>query len=135
MAKDCGSGRRRHRIVKLHHRLERDPLRLDNCPAARREEGWDPYPFILIKLALSFQATYAAPVIMMSQKRQQDIDCNAAENNCQINVKAELDIDLLHEKIDQLCERKVLKLAEAVRMPIELLEQSAWGALYAAEEY
>jgi uncharacterized membrane protein len=64
--------------------------------------GWDPYPFILLNLALSFQAAYAAPVIMMSQNRQQDIDRKAAENDYRINVKAELEIELLHEKIDQL---------------------------------
>ena len=82
--------------------------------------GWDPYPFILLNLALSFQAAYAAPVIMMSQNRQQDIDRKAAENDYRINVKAELEIELLHEKIDQLREREVLKLTEAVRMLTEL---------------
>lgn len=90
--------------------------------------GWDPYPFILLNLALSFQAAYAAPVIMMSQNRQQDIDRKAAENDYRINVKAELEIELLHEKIDQLREREVLKLTEAVRMLTKLLEQSASGA-------
>ena len=90
--------------------------------------GWDPYPFILLNLALSFQAAYAAPVIMMSQNRQQDIDRRAAENDYRINVKAELEIELLHEKIDQLREREVLKLTEAVRTLTELLEQSASGA-------
>jgi uncharacterized membrane protein len=90
--------------------------------------GWDPYPFILLNLALSFQAAYAAPVILMSQNRQQDIDRKAAENDYRINVKAELEIELLHEKIDQLREREVLKLTEAVRMLTELLEQSASGA-------
>lgn len=60
--------------------------------------GWDPYPFILLNLALSFQAGYATPVIMMSQNRQQDIDRRAAENDRRINVKAELEIELLHAK-------------------------------------
>jgi len=68
------------------------------------------------------------PVIMMSQNRQQDIDRKAAENDYRINVKAELEIELLHEKIDQLREREVLKLTEAVRMLTELLEQSASAA-------
>jgi uncharacterized membrane protein len=90
--------------------------------------GWDPYPFILLNLALSFQAAYAAPVIMMSQNRQQDIDRKAVENDYRINVKAELEIELLHEKIDQLREREVLKLTEAVRILTELFEQSASGA-------
>lgn len=89
--------------------------------------GWDPYPFILLNLALSFQAAYAAPIIMMSQNRQRDIDRKAAENDYRINVKAELEIELLHEKIDQLREREVLELTEAVRMLTELLEQSTSG--------
>ena len=58
-------------------------------------QKWDPYPFILLNLALSFQAAYAAPFIMMSQNRQQDIDRQAAENDRQVNIKAELEIELL----------------------------------------
>jgi uncharacterized membrane protein len=76
---------------------------------------WDPYPFILLNLALSFQAAYAAPVIMMSQNRQQQIDRKSAEHDYQINIKAELEIELLHQKIDALRETEVLKLTEAVR--------------------
>ena len=90
--------------------------------------GWDPYPFILLNLALSFQAAYAAPVIMMSQNRQQDIDRKAAENDYRINVKAELEIELLHEKIDQLREREVVKLTESVGILTKLLQSSAAGA-------
>ncbi len=90
--------------------------------AARR---WDPYPFILLNLALSFQAAYGAPVIVMSQNRQQAIDRKAAENDYRINVKAELEIELLHEKIDQLRAQEVLKLTEAVRCLTELLQRSA----------
>ena len=77
-----------------------------------------------MELALSFQAAYAAPVIMMSQNRQQDIDREAAEKDYRINVKAELEIELLHEKIDQLREREVL-ITEAVRVLTELQQQSA----------
>ena len=77
-------------------------------------QRWDPYPFILLNLALSFQAAYAAPFIMMSQNRQQDIDRKAAENDYKINVKAELEIELLHQKLDQLRETEVMRLAEAV---------------------
>jgi uncharacterized membrane protein len=75
---------------------------------------WDPYPFILLNLALSFQAAYAAPFIMMSQNRQQDIDRKEAENDYKINIKAELEIELLHEKIDQLREKEVQALTQAV---------------------
>ena len=78
-------------------------------------QQWDPYPFILLNLALSFQAAYAAPVIMMSQNRQQDIDRESAEHDYQINIMAELEIELLHQKIDQLRETEVLQLTEAVK--------------------
>ncbi|MEI9930355.1 MAG: DUF1003 domain-containing protein [Rhizomicrobium sp.] len=77
-------------------------------------EHWDPYPFILLNLALSFQAAYAAPFIMMSQNRQQDIDRRQAENDYQINIKAELEIELLHQKFDQLREKEVLALTQAI---------------------
>ncbi|HVU20382.1 MAG TPA: DUF1003 domain-containing protein [Rhizomicrobium sp.] len=77
-------------------------------------EHWDPYPFILLNLALSFQAAYAAPFIMMSQNRQQDIDRKQAENDYQINIKAELEIELLHQKFDQLREKEVLALTQAI---------------------
>jgi uncharacterized membrane protein len=87
-------------------------------------EQWDPYPFILLNLALSFQAAYAAPFIMMSQNRQQDIDRRSAEHDHQINIKAELEIELLHQKIDQLRETEVLYLTEAVKELTGLLRQA-----------
>jgi uncharacterized membrane protein len=86
-------------------------------------EHWDPYPFILLNLALSFQAAYAAPFIMMSQNRQQDIDRMAAKTDYQINVKAELEIELLHQKIDQLRETEVARLTQAVSDLTALLKQ------------
>lgn len=86
-------------------------------------QQWDPYPFILLNLALSFQAAYAAPFIMMSQNRQQDIDRKSAENDYQINIKAELEIELLHQKIDQLRETEVLQLTEAVKDLTDLLQK------------
>ena len=87
-------------------------------------QRWDPYPFILLNLALSFQAAYAAPFIMMSQNRQQDIDRTAAENDHQINIKAELEIELLHQKLDQLRETEVLYLTKAVNELTELLSKA-----------
>jgi uncharacterized membrane protein len=87
-------------------------------------QHWDPYPFILLNLALSFQAAYAAPFIMMSQNRQQDIDRLAAENDHQINIKAELEIESLHQKLDQLRETEVLYLTKAVQELTELLNRS-----------
>jgi uncharacterized membrane protein len=87
-------------------------------------QQWDPYPFILLNLALSFQAAYAAPFIMMSQNRQQDIDRKSAEHDYQINIKAELEIELLHQKIDQLRETEVLHLTEAVNGLTALLSKA-----------
>jgi uncharacterized membrane protein len=92
-------------------------------------QHWDPYPFILLNLALSFQAAYAAPFIMMSQNRQQDIDRLAAKNDYQINIKAELEIELLHQKIDQIRETEIARLTEAVSDLTELLKaERAKGA-------
>lgn len=62
---------------------------------------WDPYPFILLNLALSFQAAYAAPIIMMSQNRQEAKDRLHAENDYEVNVKAEIEIAELHHKLDE----------------------------------
>src|SRR6185503_7901605 len=78
-------------------------------------QRWDPYPFILLNLALSFQAAYAAPFIMMSQNRQQDVDRTKAAADYQVNIKAELEIELLHEKIDELRTKEVLALTRSVR--------------------
>lgn len=83
---------------------------------------WDPYPFILLNLALSFQAAYAAPFIMMSQNRQGDVDRRKAEEDYRINIKAELEIELLHHKIDELREREVLSLVESIKTLSKLLE-------------
>jgi uncharacterized membrane protein len=91
-------------------------------------QKWDPYPFILLNLALSFQAAYAAPFIMMSQNRQQDIDRKEAENDHQINVKAELEIELLHEKIDELRQKEVLMLTQAVANLTDLLKAKSGAA-------
>ena len=78
-------------------------------------EHWDPYPFILLNLALSFQAAYAAPFIMMSQNRQAAIDRMAAETDYKVNAKAELEIELLHQKLDLLRETEVSELIQVIR--------------------
>lgn len=87
--------------------------------------NWDPYPFILLNLALSFQAAYAAPFIMMSQNRQQDIDRLAAKSDYEINIKAELEIELLHQKLDALREKEVLELTRTVADLTALLKEKA----------
>ncbi len=72
--------------------------------------AWDPYPFILLNLVLSFQAAYAAPIVMMSQNRQAAIDRGNAEHDYEVNVKAELEIELLHTKLDALREQEIARL-------------------------
>jgi uncharacterized membrane protein len=75
---------------------------------------WDPYPYILLNLMLSFQAAYTAPAIMMSQNRLSEIDRQQANNDFEINVKAELEIELLHQKIDMMKEKELFALTKAV---------------------
>jgi uncharacterized membrane protein len=86
---------------------------------------WDPYPFILLNLALSFQAAYAAPIIMMSQNRQAAKDRLEAEHDYEVNLKAELEIEDLHAKIDALRQAQWEELLSLQRRQIELLEQLA----------
>jgi len=83
----------------------------------------DPYPFILLNLLLSFQAAYTAPVIMMSQNRQADIDRRRNIEDYDVNCKAELEIETLHEKIDLLREREIAQLTVAVERLTKLLEE------------
>jgi uncharacterized membrane protein len=71
---------------------------------------WDPYPFILLNLMLSFQAAYAAPIIMMSQNRQADIDRKEARHDSEVNLKAELEIELLHDKMNLLRGQEIVEL-------------------------
>lgn len=79
-------------------------------------QHWDPYPFILLNLVLSFQAAFTAPVLMMAQNRQADIDRHKAQLDYDVNLKAELDIEALHEKVDLLREEDIGKLIHLVEL-------------------
>ena len=83
---------------------------------------WDPYPYILLNLMLSFQAAYTAPAIMMSQNRLSEIDRQQATNDFEVNVKAELEIELLHQKIDMMKEKELYALTKAVEALSEKLD-------------
>ena len=72
--------------------------------------AFDPYPFILLNLILSCLAAVQAPVIMMSQNRAEARDRLRAENDYKVNLKAELEIRHLHEKIDHLLRRQYNRL-------------------------
>ncbi|ESQ77388.1 DUF1003 domain-containing protein [Asticcacaulis sp. YBE204] len=82
-------------------------------------KGWDPYPFILLNLVLSFQAAFTAPIIMMSQNRQSEVDRQKAEADYTVNIKAEEDICGLHEKMDLLREQDVARLIGLLETVIE----------------
>ncbi|AYD02246.1 DUF1003 domain-containing protein [Neorhizobium sp. NCHU2750] len=86
-------------------------------------QPFDPYPFILLNLVLSCLAALQAPVIMMSQKRQEEKDRLRAENDYMINLRAELEIRQLHEKMDHQMAKQWERLAELQQIQIELLEK------------
>jgi uncharacterized membrane protein len=88
---------------------------------------FDPYPFILLNLMLSFLASLQAPVIMMSQNRQEARDRQHAEGDYKVNLKAELEIRHLHEKMDYLLHQHTTKLMEVQQIQIELLRDLAHG--------
>jgi uncharacterized membrane protein len=77
-------------------------------------QHWDPYPFILLNLMLSFQAAYAAPIIMMSQNRQAAIDRIEAKHDYEVNQKAELEIELVQDKLTLLLEEEIVGLKTLV---------------------
>jgi uncharacterized membrane protein len=83
---------------------------------------FDPFPFILLNLILSCLAAIQAPIIMMSQNRQEQKDRQRAEHDYKINLKAELEIKLLSEKIDHLLVNQNLKLLEIQEVQIDYLE-------------
>ncbi len=85
-------------------------------------KSFDPFPFILLNLILSCLAAIQAPIIMMSQNRQEQKDRQRAEHDYKINLKAELEIKLLSEKIDHLIIHQNKKLLEIQEVQIDYLE-------------
>lgn len=85
--------------------------------------AFDPYPFILLNLVLSCIAAIQAPIIMMSQKRQEQKDRLRSSNDYQVNLKAELEIRHLHEKMDHLITRQWQRLAEIQQVQLEMLQE------------
>ena len=87
------------------------------------KSAFDPFPFILLNLVLSCLAAVQAPIIMMSQRRQETKDRLRSRNDYQVNLKAELEIRHLHEKVDHLLVKQWQRLAEIQQLQIELLEE------------
>lgn len=84
-------------------------------------EGFDPYPFILLNLILSCVAALQAPVIMMSQNRQEEKDRRRARSDYMVNLKAEIEIRNLHSKIDLLITEQMKSLFDIQRTQLDLL--------------
>lgn len=86
------------------------------------DQSFDPYPFILLNLILSCLAAIQAPIIMMSQNRQEEKDRQRAEHDYKVDLKAELEIKLLSEKIDHLLAHQNKKLLNMQQVQIDYLE-------------
>ena len=85
----------------------------------------DPYPFILLNLLLSFVAAVQAPIILMSQNRLEAKDRLRAEEEYKVNMKAELEVRLLHEKIDHLLKDQAQRLFELQHIQLEFMKELA----------
>ncbi len=86
------------------------------------KDEFDPYPFILMNLLLSAIAALQAPVIMMSQNRKEEKDRKRSENDYLINLKAELEVRSLHQKIDLLLEEQIKNLFDSQAKQLEILK-------------
>lgn len=86
-------------------------------------KGFDPYPFILLNLILSCLAALQAPVIMMSQNRQEEKDRQRSKNDYMINLKSELEVRILHEKIDHLILHQQQDMMEIQQTQLEMLNE------------
>ncbi len=86
-------------------------------------KGFDPYPYILLNLILSCLAALQAPVIMMSQNRKEAKDRKRSEHDYKVNLKAELEIRLLHEKIDHLMIFQTQRIMESQQIQLDYLEE------------
>ena len=84
--------------------------------AYQAAQAFDPYPFILLNLVLSCLAALQAPVIMMSQNRQEEKDRERAKNDYMINLKAELEIRTLHEKLDHLMTNQYTEISDRLKV-------------------
>lgn len=84
-------------------------------------KSFDPYPFILLNLILSCVAALQAPIIMMSQNRQEEKDRERAKKDYMVNLKSELEIRILHEKIDHLIMHQQQELIEIQKVQIDMM--------------
>jgi len=96
---------------------------LNSIILVKQGESFDPFPYILLNLFLSMIAAIQAPIIMMSQNRQSQKDRLDATHDYEVNLKAEMEILSLHEKIDEIREKKWEELVKLQQDQIQLLQQ------------
>ena len=94
---------------------------LNSVILAKYHDAFDPYPYILLNLFLSMLASIQAPIIMMSQNRQAVKDRLDAAHDYEVNLKAEMEIETLHQKLDELREKQWAELVEMQQEQIRLL--------------
>lgn len=85
-------------------------------------KDFDPYPFILLNLILSCLAALQAPDIMMSQNRQEEKDRERSKQDYMVNLKSELEIRMLHEKLDHLIMHQQQELLNIQQVQVEMME-------------
>jgi uncharacterized membrane protein len=95
--------------------------------------SWDPYPFVLLDLVLSFQAAYTAPIIMMSQNRQAALDRYRAESDYEVNLHTALELKLLQQKINAIHQRDIAEIRQALTRIEERLGPATGGVGPVAE--
>jgi uncharacterized membrane protein len=100
-------------------------MALNGVLLATRGATFDAYPYILLNLFLSMLAAIQAPVILMSQNRQSEKDRISAAHDYEVNLKAELEIMMLHEKIDTLRQAQWLELLDLQRQQLQILQSLA----------
>lgn len=91
--------------------------------------NWDPYPFILLNLALSMLAALQAPLIMMSQNRSAQYDRMESQNNYRVNQKTEVEIRLLHSKIDHMIQQDQPNVLEIQKLQTEMIQSLSYQLL------
>ena len=97
-------------------------------------ESFDPYPFIFLNLLLSMLAALQAPVIMMSQNRQAERDRIDATHDYEVNLKAEIEIMALHEKLDELRHQEIVAIHEEIRQLADEIRRLGAGAAAAGDK-
>jgi len=100
-------------------------IALNSLVLARHNAAFDPYPYILLNLVLSMLAAIQAPIIMMSQNRHAAKDRLDAAHDYEVNLKAELEILGLHQKLDKLCEQQWQELIDLQQEQIRVLRELA----------